>query len=749
MKMKKWFSLVAFALASLSPVYQAQATITNQTMQTLTALGNGVTTNYTIGFPFQYNSQIVAYIQSEAAVPYTQTLLVYGAGAGKYTITGGDPGTTVVMGTAPTSSQRVIIRRVSAITQEVDYDEASAFPAADTEKQMDKMIQVILEQEHKINKKVGLNEASTSTTPTIPDALSDRFIIWNHAGTDFALAPTSAQSFGDGYVLRYDTASSTWKPYDLSTATTSLQSQISTKAEQADLQAHIANVSNPHSVTATQVGNGTAQWNANKIQGTTVNAAAIANNKALGYNSGTGQIEYLSLGLAGPGSSTDNACVRWDGTGGATIQNSAACSIDDSGNITANSFIGAVTGNLTGNTTGTHTGAVVGNSSTATALASNPSDCASNTYATTIAASGDLTCASITNASTTAVSTNTASAIVARDGSGNFAAGTISAALTGNASTATALAADPSACSAGQFVTDIAANGTLTCTTPSATNATPPTTQILQPGTTTYNLNYAFTITSGSATAGATYTNNAVTFTVSYTVASKTRVYMSGSGAPAASGTLTKASGTGDATLTFSGFLAPSYLEIVAVGSGGSGSGSGTTTASSNGTDGNDTTFSTFITAAKGVKGTFSGAGGTGGAPTVSSPAIDIDSKTGGAGAGGAAAQTANLYLSGGSGGGTPLASGGPGGGNQTAGGAGVANSGVGGGGGGGNTSASLFFLGSGGGASAYVHAYIPSPSASYACVVGASVSGGGAGNGGGLAGGASGAGIIVVKEFY
>jgi hypothetical protein len=39
-----------------------------------------------------------------------------------------------------------------------------------------------------------------------------------------------------------------------------------------------------------------------------------------------------------------------------------------------------------------------------------------------------------------AVSTNTASKVVKRDGSGNFAAGTITAALTGNASTATALA---------------------------------------------------------------------------------------------------------------------------------------------------------------------------------------------------------------------------------------------------------------------------------------------------------------------
>jgi hypothetical protein len=49
------------------------------------------------------------------------------------------------------------------------------------------------------------------------------------------------------------------------------------------------------------------------------------------------------------------------------------------------------------------------------------------------------TAGKVSNSATTATSANTASAIVARDGSGNFSAGTITAALTGNASTATAL----------------------------------------------------------------------------------------------------------------------------------------------------------------------------------------------------------------------------------------------------------------------------------------------------------------------
>ncbi len=47
----------------------------------------------------------------------------------------------------------------------------------------------------------------------------------------------------------------------------------------------------------------------------------------------------------GPASSTDNACVRFDGTTGKLIQNSS-CSIDDSGNLTATNISGTNTGDV-------------------------------------------------------------------------------------------------------------------------------------------------------------------------------------------------------------------------------------------------------------------------------------------------------------------------------------------------------------------------------------------------------------------
>jgi hypothetical protein len=171
-----------------------------------------------------------------------------------------------------------------------------------------------------------------------------------------------------------------------------------------------------------------------------------------GIKNNAGEVARHSLAIQKMTSQTGDF-IRLRDTDNTTV----LAKIDIAGAATFNGVTSSLTGNVTGN------------ADTATALAANPSDCASDTYATTIAASGNLTCASITNASTTASALAGNSTIVLRDGSGNFAAGTITAALTGNASTATALAANPADCSVGTKATAIAANGDLTCSAASLT----------------------------------------------------------------------------------------------------------------------------------------------------------------------------------------------------------------------------------------------------------------------------------------
>lgn len=68
----------------------------------------------------------------------------------------------------------------------------------------------------------------------------------------------------------------------------------------------------------------------------------------------------------------------------------------------------------------------------------------------------------------------------------------------------------------------------------------------------TWNGAINFTVTAATASVGAVYTNNGHNFTVVAASSASTSLYTTADGSPTASGTLTKFSGTGDATITFS-----------------------------------------------------------------------------------------------------------------------------------------------------------------------------------------------------
>lgn len=267
-------------------------------------------------------------------------------------------------------------------------------------------------------------------------------------------------------------------------------------------------------------------------------------------------------------------------------------------------------------------------------------------------------------------------------------------------------------------------------------------------GSGSHNITFVFKIASGNATAGATYTNNGVTYTVVTTVAAGVSLSASGNGAPTVSGTLTKTGGTGDATLTFYAVRAPLYLRVKMAGGGGGGGGSFLTSGSAGatGTAGGTTTFGTSLLTCTGGAGTQTG-GAAGGAPTVNSPAIQVVASNGGAGTGGSSSPSGTGTTGGGGGGNFLFGPGGPGGASGTVGQSPVANSGCGSGGGGG-IAAGVSQDGGGGGSGAAIEALIPSPGATYAYAVGAAGAGGAAGTSG-LAGGTPAAGVIIVEEHY
>lgn len=89
----------------------------------------------------------------------------------------------------------------------------------------------------------------------------------------------------------------------VATATTRVLEMPNNNVDLADIasaNSHILNTSDPHNVTPAQVGNSTAQWNANQLQGIDiVDLSGISNGQVLAFNGSSGDMEPVANGGAG------------------------------------------------------------------------------------------------------------------------------------------------------------------------------------------------------------------------------------------------------------------------------------------------------------------------------------------------------------------------------------------------------------------------------------------------------------------
>lgn len=295
----------------------------------------------------------------------------------------------------------------------------------------------------------------------------------------------------------------------------------------------------------------------------------------------------------------------------------------------------------------------------------------------------------------------------------------------------------------------------------SAGSSTAPTVQkFTSTGTTT---GWLFTVSTSSTVAvGDTYTNNGNTYTVLAAISAQSGqvLFTSGASAPLSSGTLTRATGAGTASITFTATTAlatytrpsspsPLYIRVRMVGGGGGGAGGSTNGTGGSGGAGSITTFGSLLLSANGGGGGLPGStsvtagGGSGGSASLGSGPVGV-AFAGGAGSSGTSNAT-GVASRGGYGANSPLGGAGAAGGATGAGSAAVANTGSGGGGAGGP--ASGYGAGSGG-AGGFVDAMLTSPSSTYVYCVGSGGSAGSAGTGG-SAGGTGGTGIIEITEYY
>lgn len=261
-------------------------------------------------------------------------------------------------------------------------------------------------------------------------------------------------------------------------------------------------------------------------------------------------------------------------------------------------------------------------------------------------------------------------------------------------------------------------------------------------GSGTFYRSYAFVVASSTAAAGDTYTNNGVTFTVIESLTSGTVLYAWGNGAPSTSGNMTRATGSGTATIAFTSANPAKYGKGKFVAGGGGGSGGGSS-APSTGTIGGATTFGTITCnpGTSGAQGSVAAAGGTASLGTgpvgfalQGNPSSGITSSSTVSGS------------QGGTGGASPFLGAGAGGYDTTAATAAAANTGSGGGGGGCPANSLTGQSGSSGGyAEAVLDYSIVGTSLAYS--IGAGGGSGAAGGGGN--GGDGGSGYAVVEDYF
>lgn len=171
--------------------------------------GNGLTATFAIPFDYETSSEVKVYLRDETTTTnITETLQ---SSPSQYSISGSN----IVMVSAPTSTQKLLIIRVNPITQTMIYNNSGPFLATDHEDSMDRMVRMIQELNEKVNRCL---KAPITSSPSFDGEIDPNWagkaLVLSGDGLSFSYAnvPTSLETIrtitssgsivpGDGTVL--------------------------------------------------------------------------------------------------------------------------------------------------------------------------------------------------------------------------------------------------------------------------------------------------------------------------------------------------------------------------------------------------------------------------------------------------------------------------------------------------------------------------------------------------------------------
>lgn len=169
-----WLLGLALALSAvIGGAYVARATISSTTTRQLFN-GDGSTTTFAIPFSMTNVSSSEVRVVKRASNG-TETLQTNPT---HYTISGSN----VVFGTAPASTEKVLIRRVKANTQTYDFIPGGTIPANTLEGVLDKLAMQVQGTNERIDRAILLPETSTSSLIPMAEPSPNMLLGWNSAG---------------------------------------------------------------------------------------------------------------------------------------------------------------------------------------------------------------------------------------------------------------------------------------------------------------------------------------------------------------------------------------------------------------------------------------------------------------------------------------------------------------------------------------------------------------------------------------
>ena len=152
--------------------------------------GNGSTVLFTVPFLFPANADLRVVLRDASNVETLQVLTT------NYTVTGaGNPaGGSITMGVAPATGETLVIRRVVALTQGIDYTPNDPFPADTHEQGLDRGMMAAQQLDESLGRALSVPESDTAASLELPidTARASKFLSFDATGKPIAAAGTSA-----------------------------------------------------------------------------------------------------------------------------------------------------------------------------------------------------------------------------------------------------------------------------------------------------------------------------------------------------------------------------------------------------------------------------------------------------------------------------------------------------------------------------------------------------------------------------